>query len=74
MTQAPDTAVLDRATGAPDGAPQTAADVLVVFGIAGDLAKVTTFRSLYAPGTSGPEAANKPLAGHGRWHGPWVTQ
>jgi glucose-6-phosphate 1-dehydrogenase len=47
MTQAPDTAVQERATGAPDGAPQAAADVLVVFGITGDLAKVMTFRSLY---------------------------
>jgi glucose-6-phosphate 1-dehydrogenase len=47
MTQAPDTAVQERATGAPDGAPETAADVLVVFGITGDLAKVMTFRSLY---------------------------
>jgi glucose-6-phosphate 1-dehydrogenase len=28
----------------------------------------------YAPGSWGPEAANKLLAGHGRWHGPWVTQ
>jgi glucose-6-phosphate 1-dehydrogenase len=28
----------------------------------------------YAPGTWGPEAANKLVAGHGRWHGPWVTQ
>jgi glucose-6-phosphate 1-dehydrogenase len=31
---------------APTGGPQ-AADVLVVFGISGDLAKVMTFRSLY---------------------------
>jgi glucose-6-phosphate 1-dehydrogenase len=27
----------------------------------------------YAPGSWGPEAADKLLAGHGRWHGPWVT-
>ena len=27
----------------------------------------------YAPGSWGPEEANKLLAGHGRWHGPWVT-
>jgi glucose-6-phosphate 1-dehydrogenase len=34
----------DAASGAPEGA---SADVLVVFGITGDLAKVMTFRSLY---------------------------
>jgi glucose-6-phosphate 1-dehydrogenase len=28
----------------------------------------------YAPGSWGPEAADKLVAGHGRWHGPWVTQ
>jgi glucose-6-phosphate 1-dehydrogenase len=28
----------------------------------------------YAPGSWGPEAANKLVAGHGRWHGPWVTE
>jgi glucose-6-phosphate 1-dehydrogenase len=27
----------------------------------------------YAPGSWGPDAANDLLAGHGRWHGPWVT-
>jgi glucose-6-phosphate 1-dehydrogenase len=27
----------------------------------------------YAPGSWGPEAANKLVAGHGRWHGPWVV-
>ena len=27
----------------------------------------------YAPGSWGPEAANELLAGHGRWHGPWVV-
>jgi glucose-6-phosphate 1-dehydrogenase len=27
----------------------------------------------YAPGTWGPEAATELLAGHGRWHGPWVA-
>jgi glucose-6-phosphate 1-dehydrogenase len=27
----------------------------------------------YVPGSWGPEEANKLLAGHGRWHGPWVT-
>jgi glucose-6-phosphate 1-dehydrogenase len=27
----------------------------------------------YAPGSWGPEAANKLVVGHGRWHGPWVT-
>ena len=26
----------------------------------------------YAPGTWGPEAADELVAGHGRWHGPWV--
>jgi glucose-6-phosphate 1-dehydrogenase len=26
----------------------------------------------YAKGSWGPEAGNKLLAGHGRWHGPWV--
>ena len=28
----------------------------------------------YAPGSWGPEAGDKLVAGHGRWHGPWVTQ
>jgi len=28
----------------------------------------------YAPGTWGPEAADKLLAGHGRWHAPWVPE
>jgi glucose-6-phosphate 1-dehydrogenase len=27
----------------------------------------------YAPGSWGPEAANKLVAGHGKWHGPWVA-
>jgi glucose-6-phosphate 1-dehydrogenase len=27
----------------------------------------------YAPGSWGPEEADKLLSGHGRWHGPWVT-
>ena len=26
----------------------------------------------YAPGSWGPEAANDLVAGHGKWHGPWV--
>jgi glucose-6-phosphate 1-dehydrogenase len=26
----------------------------------------------YTPGTWGPEAADKLVAGHGRWHGPWI--
>jgi glucose-6-phosphate 1-dehydrogenase len=28
----------------------------------------------YEPGSWGPEAANGLVAGHGRWHGPWVTE
>jgi glucose-6-phosphate 1-dehydrogenase len=27
----------------------------------------------YAPGSWGPDTATKLVAGHGRWHGPWVT-
>jgi glucose-6-phosphate 1-dehydrogenase len=27
----------------------------------------------YAPGSWGPEAANQLVAGHGRWHGPWIA-
>jgi glucose-6-phosphate 1-dehydrogenase len=27
----------------------------------------------YAPGTWGPEAAEQLVAGHGRWHGPWIA-
>ncbi len=27
----------------------------------------------YAPGTWGPEAAQQLVAGHGRWHGPWIV-
>ena len=27
----------------------------------------------YAPGSWGPEAADKLVAGFGRWHGPWVV-
>jgi len=26
----------------------------------------------YAPGSWGPEAAERLVAGHGRWHGPWI--
>jgi glucose-6-phosphate 1-dehydrogenase len=26
----------------------------------------------YAPGSWGPEEADKLVAGHGRWHGPWI--
>ena len=28
----------------------------------------------YKPGTWGPEAADAVVAGHGRWHEPWVVQ
>ena len=27
----------------------------------------------YAPGSWGPEAAEQLVAGHGRWHGPWIA-
>jgi glucose-6-phosphate 1-dehydrogenase len=27
----------------------------------------------YAPGTWGPDAADALVAGHGRWHAPWVA-
>jgi glucose-6-phosphate 1-dehydrogenase len=27
----------------------------------------------YKPGTSGPKAADKLVAGRGRWHGPWIA-
>ena len=27
----------------------------------------------YAPGSWGPTATDELVAGHGRWHGPWVT-
>ncbi len=27
----------------------------------------------YAPGSWGPAAANDLVAGHGRWHEPWVA-
>jgi glucose-6-phosphate 1-dehydrogenase len=48
MTRGTDTITPERATApaSRDAKPQ-AADVLVVFGITGDLAKVMTFRSLY---------------------------
>ena len=26
----------------------------------------------YTPGSWGPEAADKLVAGHGKWYGPWV--
>jgi glucose-6-phosphate 1-dehydrogenase len=26
----------------------------------------------YAPGTWGPDAAHELVAGHGRWHDPWI--
>jgi glucose-6-phosphate 1-dehydrogenase len=26
----------------------------------------------YEPGSWGPRAADELVAGHGRWHGPWV--
>jgi glucose-6-phosphate 1-dehydrogenase len=28
----------------------------------------------YAQGSWGPEAANQLIAGHGRWHGPWIEE
>jgi glucose-6-phosphate 1-dehydrogenase len=28
----------------------------------------------YAPGSWGPDAADDLVAGHGRWHGPWVAE
>jgi glucose-6-phosphate 1-dehydrogenase len=28
----------------------------------------------YAPGSWGPEAADKLVAAHGGWHGPWVAK
>jgi glucose-6-phosphate 1-dehydrogenase len=28
----------------------------------------------YTPGSWGPEAAEKLVAGHGRWHGPWIAE
>jgi glucose-6-phosphate 1-dehydrogenase len=27
----------------------------------------------YAPGSWGPAAADDLVAGHGRWHGPWIA-
>jgi glucose-6-phosphate 1-dehydrogenase len=27
----------------------------------------------YAQGTWGPKSADELVAGHGRWHGPWIT-
>ena len=27
----------------------------------------------YAPGSWGPQAASALVAGHGRWHGPWIA-
>jgi glucose-6-phosphate 1-dehydrogenase len=44
--------------------PQSA-DVFVVFGITGDLAKVMK-------GSWGPEAAKDLVASHGTWHGLWL--
>jgi hypothetical protein len=48
-------------------------DILVVFGISGDLARVMTFRSLYTNGTWGPEVGDRLPDSYGGWHGPWVT-
>ncbi len=47
MAQASGTAAPERAASAARGEKPQPADVLVVFGITGDLAKVMTFRSLY---------------------------
>ena len=47
MTQGTDAVTTDRVAPAARDAKPQAADVLVVFGITGDLAKVMTFRSLY---------------------------
>ena len=58
-----------EAAAAPDRAGGTRpADVFVPFGITGDPAKVMT----YAKGSWGPDAADGRIAGHGRWHEPWV--
>ena len=47
MTQAADTVQERASRSAPDAPTQAVGDVLVVFGITGDLARVMTFRSLY---------------------------
>ena len=46
MTTAVESSAATSGTGGGDGRPETA-DVFVVFGITGDLAKVMTFHSLY---------------------------
>jgi glucose-6-phosphate 1-dehydrogenase len=65
------------------------ANVLVIFGISGDLARVMTFRSLYrlearglldcpivgvAFDDWGPKAANDLVREYGGWHGPWLPE
>jgi glucose-6-phosphate 1-dehydrogenase len=64
---------------------QQTADLLVIFGITGDLARVMTFRSLYrlldapppvqpyAPGSWGPEPDTTLVHAHGDWRGPWIV-
>jgi glucose-6-phosphate 1-dehydrogenase len=53
------------------------ADVLVVFGITGDLAKVMTDGPpgvhAYAEGSWRPAAGDGLLTGQGAWHEPWVA-
>jgi len=44
MTTSPDTTIAPRSSAGDEAKPT---DVLVVFGITGDLAKVMTFHSLY---------------------------
>jgi hypothetical protein len=46
---------------------QRPADVLVVFGITGDLAHA------YDPGSWGPPEADRLTAAYGGWHSPWVA-
>jgi glucose-6-phosphate 1-dehydrogenase len=69
-----------------DASSPQAADVLVVFGITGDLAKVMTFRSLYRLDARGlvdcpivgvavdDWTDGKLVAEHGGWHGPCLAQ
>jgi len=47
-------------------------DLLVIFGITGDLARKMTVQP-YAPGSWGPAAAESLVRGHPRWQEPWLA-
>jgi glucose-6-phosphate 1-dehydrogenase len=49
------------------------AAVFLIFGIIQPLLDAPPPVQRYKPGTWGPKAADKLVAGRGRWQGPWIA-